>query len=1532
MVRLFVAALIVAPLWLTGAAGAGAEGSEAAAPAPGHLSRPDAPPGRIGASLNSVLDSDESVPVIILLSNDPLGDIAEEEAALVEQELRARREQVRAIHRKYATGVHALGPGEVSAPAASELSRYSAADRAILARAAQGTKQLKDRMRARMSRRMRDAVAPDQAEVESLVRALGGSVTYRYFVDSAVAARLPGRSLAALAAHPLVRRVVEDRLTAACLDVSAPSLGAPSFWAAGENGGFWYNATLDTGVDTGHPNLGKPGGWWQVVRHATAMQDASYRDDAGTPDDLHGHGTHVAGIMNSDHEVWRGVAFGSRRSTNLKAGWLHSDGTARMYHSDAMAAVEWGIANAVIDVLNLSYAETAPAVEGDDDYSRFWDGVVSAWGIVFTCAAGNLGAAGLPSPAINYNGITVANLDDQGTVSRNDDIISPTSSLGPTPPPGRRKPDLAAPGTLITAPWQAWEHSSDFIESSGTSAAAAHVAGAATLLHDAGVDDPRAVKALLIDTADQPPGHSNWWHYDSGHGSVNLNKAFARRDCWFIGSLQPTGHLVSSRLYRVPDLGLTTMTRATMVWNRRVHWNGASYPTSYYDPARLDIYAYSESGGEELGWSKQWQDNNAVVFFPGWKGPVVLRAEAGSSSFPGGASSVTYALAAPPGTVEATGPALTITPVLSTTSPPLNAKFRLSLTVSNAGDLNVPDCHVRTYLMSPGLELVSGQQDIQAGSVPPGGQVTVELWLKATTPGVKLIDVECTSWAFRQEWGDQKSLSVEPGPADSVPPVTVMKIPSVGYRSGGSELMANGGFESGLAVWGTSGAVDAEFGTAATGLRCARLGPGAASLFQSVHVNAAAARAFLSFSYRAQAGVFTPAGCRICDSDGRVLIEPHNLAMNVGQWSTVTFDISRFKGQTIQIRFFSTGNILRSSTLWVDDVAVREGETVWMASADEPLTLITSDDAAGIDRTLFRLQGGAWRTYEAPFTLPVEGANTVSYYSIDNSANTEPVAQTTVHRDTRAPVSVLSVGSPRVIAGGWERLVPSPGFESGLAGWETSGSVTTTSAMVHSGATAARVGGSGPGNLWRDVAIAPEARNAFASFWVRAAGASNPLGAFSAAIVDPETGNVVDYGLQGSTLVMLDWAHVVWDVGRFRGRTVRLEFCAGALSGQVPTLYVDDVSVREDCVVSILPGTELSIRSFDHVGVEVRERSVDGAAYQEGDLFTLSAPGVRSVLYRARDRNGHQEAGIATDLFVDAYGPLGWVRINGGADYTTSRLVVLTLGAVDGSGVTGMRIRNSGEAFGAWEAFAASRSWTLPEGGGTKTVLVQFRDGLGNISAEVSDSIEYVPPAYPRIGDVKLLGPHPVAVVLRDKTVSGVFPAKKMFYIQETDRSSGIKVDTGALSPSLSAGQTGTFEGVIQLDANREPELYLTAFSAGSAGPAPVPVQLMNRELGGGAWGSYIPGVTGGRGLHNTGLLVRTWGKVVSRSLSPPRIWIDDGSAPPGGIQVDLAQAGTVPATGAIVLVTGNLGCVLSGSEIRPELRPRSASDVSTVW
>jgi hypothetical protein len=124
--------------------------------------------------------------------------------------------------------------------------------------------------------------------------------------------------------------------------------------------------------------------------------------------------------------------------------------------------------------------------------------------------------------------------------------------------------------------------------------------------------------------------------------------------------------------------------------------------------------------------------------------------------------------------------------------------------------------------------------------------------------------------------------------------------------------------------------------------------------------------------------------------------------------------------------------------------------------------------------------------------------------------------------------------------------------------------------------------------------------------------------------------------------------------------------------------------------------------------------------------------GKYSFEVRATDARGNLDQTPAKRTFkVDTAGPRGSVLINGGKASTRNRTVTLTLQANDpapDSGVPSMRIANSSSALAtaAWKPFARSKSWTLSGGGSkTKTVFVQYRDGAGNVSAVVRDSIRY---------------------------------------------------------------------------------------------------------------------------------------------------------------------------------------------------------------
>lgn len=102
------------------------------------------------------------------------------------------------------------------------------------------------------------------------------------------------------------------------------------------------------------------------------------------------------------------------------------------------------------------------------------------------------------------------------------------------------------------------------------------------------------------------------------------------------------------------------------------------------------------------------------------------------------------------------------------------------------------------------------------------------------------------------------------------------------------------------------------------------------------------------------------------------------------------------------------------------------------------------------------------------------------------------------------------------------------------------------------------------------------------------------------------------------------------------------------------------------------------------------------------------------------------------DDFLDAYYDTNpptslSISINGGATYTTSNSVTLTLYAEDAeSDVKDMRFRNDGGSWTAWEPYSTTKSgWILSPGEGTKTVYFQVRDYGGNEATAVFDTIIY---------------------------------------------------------------------------------------------------------------------------------------------------------------------------------------------------------------
>lgn len=143
--------------------------------------------------------------------------------------------------------------------------------------------------------------------------------------------------------------------------------------------------------------------------------------------------------------------------------------------------------------------------------------------------------------------------------------------------------------------------------------------------------------------------------------------------------------------------------------------------------------------------------------------------------------------------------------------------------------------------------------------------------------------------------------------------------------------------------------------------------------------------------------------------------------------------------------------------------------------------------------------------------------------------------------------------------------------------------------------------------------------------------------------------------------------------------------------------------------------------------------------------------------------------------------------------------------------------------------------------------------------------------------EAKLLGDM-IDIDLKGKVITGVFPGEGCIYVEEPDRSSGIRVATNTAGLAVGdvvniVGKTGT----RSLSGYRSERQISNATVTDTEMDNPLqPVAMTCLAVGGAPIGSLVPGVKDGVGLNNIGLLVKIFGKVTYKAGA--YIYIDDGS------------------------------------------------------
>ena len=278
---------------------------------------------------------------------------------------------------------------------------------------------------------------------------------------------------------------------------SLPLIGWENVFGAVTPSGSARVAILDTGIDGSHPDL-----------DGNVVPGTSILDGSDGLSDPNGHGTAMAGIIAAETDNGAGVAgVGYAGVQVMPVTVLGADGTGQ--DSDIIEGVVYAAENGA-DVILMAFSNPGYSELLQEAIDYAWDE-----GAVLVAATGNDGSSSVTFPAGDRGVIGVSNTD-QG------DALNGSSNYG-------QNVFLGAPGTGIATTSAGGGYGSI----TGTSAAAAEVAGAAALVRAASGASNGVIVSRLAKNA-EPAGTTE----QTGNGRLNVDRAIADEST---DSIQPSG-------------------------------------------------------------------------------------------------------------------------------------------------------------------------------------------------------------------------------------------------------------------------------------------------------------------------------------------------------------------------------------------------------------------------------------------------------------------------------------------------------------------------------------------------------------------------------------------------------------------------------------------------------------------------------------------------------------------------------------------------------------------------------------------------------------------------------------------------------------------------------------------------------------------------------------------------------------------------------------------------------------------------------
>lgn len=327
---------------------------------------------------------------------------------------------------------------------------------------------------------------PGQAELHAF-KGLGGEVSNVFTIIPAISGKLPAKAIEALKNNPQVEVVEPDYLVQA-LEYSAENelgnswgadhINADAALAAGYSGEGVKVAVLDSGVNFNHADLSD--------NFDFSLNELGYDfvSDDFFPEDVYGHGTHVAGILAAASNGF-GIVGVAPNAQIIALRVLDENGEGSA--STIIEALQWiqnynaAHPDSPIRITNNSYGTGSNSSQLEAAFD-----VLAGSGVLHISSAGNEGSAAGNGNNVGYPakyGSVVA----VAAVDKNNQRASFSSTGSDV--------EIAAPGVAVLSTWKdgtnfagpqpfsfAGYAGEYFIEANGTSMASPHVAGVAALL------------------------------------------------------------------------------------------------------------------------------------------------------------------------------------------------------------------------------------------------------------------------------------------------------------------------------------------------------------------------------------------------------------------------------------------------------------------------------------------------------------------------------------------------------------------------------------------------------------------------------------------------------------------------------------------------------------------------------------------------------------------------------------------------------------------------------------------------------------------------------------------------------------------------------------------------------------------------------------------------------------------------------------------------------------------------------------------